>query len=141
MLIMELKWKIKLKKEYIDDLYQTYPNAFTLEHKWDIKKNNWNNNFIKLVQMKIEIRNKIIEQVWITYLWYLNILLDTLDYSNRIEFWVLKQLWISESMIKVVRKKLRDNDIVKKVWFIYYLNPKIAVKWDIIPIIVENLFK
>ena len=91
--------------------------------------------------MKIEIRNKIIEQVWITYLWYLNILLDTLDYSNRIEFWVLKQLWISESMIKVVRKKLRDNDIVKKVWFIYYLNPKIAVKWDIIPVIVENLFK
>ena len=134
------KVKLKLKPEYIEDIYNTYPNAFNkVEHT--IKINYKNNNFIKLMKKTVEWQKFIIDNIWITYLWYMNILLDTLDYDNKLDFKYLKQVWIKEWMIKICKKKFIEHNIVKKHLSYFYLNPEIAIKWEKINPLLLDLFK
>ena len=134
-----LKHELKLKKEFIKDLYETYPNAFEIKEKKVRVKNNI--NFIKLMKRDIETQKWIIENLGVTYIWYLDLLINWLMYDNLLDFWELKKLWIKEWMIKVVRKKLIDWNIVKKRWRNFYLNPMIAMKWEALDPEIINLFK
>lgn len=131
--------RIKLKNEYVKDLYDTYPDAFEFKESNPFSKYN-NNNFIKYYQMKNIERKYIIQKIWVTYMWYMTMLFDTLDYSNRVDFWYLKEIWISDWMIKVIRKKLKDSWFIKKVWYNFYLDPKICMKWESLPPFVASLF-
>lgn len=55
------KRKLSLKKEYLQDLYETYPNAFDVKDITTHKK--INNNFIKLMKKNIEAQKWIIENL------------------------------------------------------------------------------
>jgi hypothetical protein len=56
------KIKLKLKDEFLKDLYEIYPNAFDkIEHTTKIKYEN--NNFIKLMKKTIEGQKWIIENI------------------------------------------------------------------------------
>ena len=99
-----------------------------------------NNSFIIFKQMTIKQKEYIINKIWFTYMWYLIWIIDTLDYNNSVNFRILKHFWVSDPMIKIVRKKFKDNNIVKKFWNMFYLNPEIAQKWDSIPDYVLMLF-
>lgn len=136
------KKKIQLKNEYKQELYNTYPNAFELKENNPkfVKQQGLNNNFIKYMQLNEIIRKNIIKKIWITYFWYLMILLDTLDYSNRVEFLILKKIWISDAMIKITRKKLKDAWYIKKLWNNFFLNPMIAMKGEAVPPFIKTLF-
>jgi hypothetical protein len=90
--------------------------------------------------MENKIRKQIIDKIGITYFWYLTVLLDTIDYSNRVEFWILKDIWVSEWMTKFIRKKLKDSGIIKKIGTNFFLDPSIRVKWDMLPPFVVHLF-
>ena len=127
---MKTKTKIKLvlKQEYLEDLYNTYPNAFEKKEK-TIKINN-NEWFIKLMKRTHKWQEFILKNLWVTYIWYMDLLLNSMDYDNKVDFWELRRIWIKEWMIKVARKKFLEHNIIKKVWSSFYVSPWIALKWE-----------
>jgi hypothetical protein len=65
---MSKHYNVKIKREYKQDLVDTYPNAFEkvpIEKK--TKNISYNNNFIKYFQMENKIRKQIIDKIGITY--------------------------------------------------------------------------
>lgn len=133
------KHNLILKKEYKQDLYETYPNAFEVKEASIRIKNNI--NFIKLMKKDPAMQKWIIKNLGMTYIGYLTILIDSLDYSNKLNFEYLKELGVKEWMIKRTKKILVQANIVKKKDGVFYLNPNIAVKWETLDPEIINLFK
>lgn len=133
------KIKLKVKQEYLEDLYSTYPNAFDIEEK--VVKISYDKWFIKYMKRTIEWQKIILDRLWVTYIWYMDLLLNSMDYDNKIDFSELRRIWVKEWMIKVARKKFIENDIIKKSWKNFYINPIIAIKWDKINPDLLELFK
>ena len=72
---------------------------------------------------------------------YFYVLLETLDYNNKVDFNTYYNYWVSWDMIKVIRKKFKEAWLIKKFWKDFYINPDVAVKWQNIPLYVIELFK
>lgn len=144
---MNVKWKSKftyiLNPEYWKELEDIYWNDVILKKEIEaplkIKTNN--NNFIMLKQMQVIHRKNLLDKLSVAYFWYLMILLDTLDYDNKVDFNIYNNYDISIPMIKVIRKKYKDLWFIKKFWNDFYMNPEIARKWQHIPLYIINLFK
>lgn len=136
------KVKYKIRDGLWPELYDTYWDDVIekIESTEEIRITTKNNNFVMLKQMSVKLRNVLVEKIWFTYFGYLIILIDSLDYTNRVDFNVLKNFWVSDPMIKIVRKKLKDANIVKKDWSYFYLNPWIAQKWEWVQDFVMKLF-
>ena len=137
-------FRYEVNQEYWKDLQETYWEKVIIKKEKEkpkkIKKPK-ENNFVMLKQMTDIIRKNAVDKLWFTYFWYLQVLLDTLDYNNKINFNILLWFWVSEAMVKVVRKKLKDLWYVKRFKNDFYLNPEIAIKWTNTPLYVINLFK
>jgi len=131
--------KIEIKKEYIEELSEIYPNAFEIKEKNIKVKSNLNKFYKKMIREK-EYTKWIIKNLWITYIWYLEILLQSLDYENRVKFETLSELWIKPWMLSVVKKKFIESEIIKKYQGDFYISPMIAIKWEKINPDLINIF-
>ena len=132
----KIKSNKKLKKEFERELQEMYPNAFeTIDKTIRIKQDN---NFCKLMYTNLSYNKILIEKIWVAYIGYLHILLNSLTYEGVVNFNSLKDLWIKDGMIKVCKKKFIDNWIVKKYRWDFYMNPIVAIKWETIN---QNLIK
>lgn len=134
----KIKHKLILRKEYLQDLYEIYPNAFDI--KETTIKINYDKWFIKFMKKTEEWQKYILNNLWVTYIWYMNLLINSLDYDNKVDFSELLRIWVKEWMMKVARKKFIEHDIIKKQGSFYYLNPMIAIKWETINPNLLNLF-
>lgn len=137
------KVKYKIRDGLWPELYDTYWDDVIEKIESDseeLRISTKNNNFVMLKQMSVKLRSVLVEKIWFTYFGYLIILIDSLDYTNRVDFNVLKNFWVSDPMIKIVRKKLKDANIIKKDWNYFYLNPGIAQKWEWVQDFVIKLF-
>lgn len=135
----KIKSNFSVKKEYLQELYETYPNAF--EKKEKIIKIKQQITFTKLITMKTENKILIIEKLWVVYYGYFALLIDTMNYDNRIEFKDLKKLWIKDWMIKLFRKKWTEFWLFRKHDWDYYVNPLFAIKWETINPNLIKLFE
>lgn len=138
---MEEKKKIKKKilKEYERELQEMYPNAFeTVNSIVRIKQGT---TFCKLMQNNLNFQKFVIEKIWVVYLWYLHILLESLTYEWIVKFDHLKDMGIKEWMINICKKKLKEAWIVKKYRWDFYLNPKVAIKGETINPNLVTLFE
>lgn len=89
----------------------------------------------------LHITNKSIAwMIWSADHSKLNILLDTLDFDNTIDFWCLEDLYSSTS-IKNFRSKIWKIWFVKKKSSRWYMNPIVAIKWWEIDPVLSDLFK
>ena len=133
-----IKHKLTLKREYVEDMYEIYPNAFYVKEVNTQKK--ITTNFIKLMKRNPETQKWIVKNLGMTYLWYLHLLTNTINYDNEVDFSELREIWVKEWMLKVVRKKLIDSNVVAKKGKRFYLNPMVAIKWETIDPEISNLF-
>jgi hypothetical protein len=139
----------ELNQEFWKDLYNTYWNeVIKKKEKAPLEKiTTKENNFVMLKQMSEQLRANILKKLWwehklwFAYLWYLSVLLDTLDYNNKVSFSIFESFWVSKAMIKVVRGKFKELWFVKRFWNDFYLNPDIARKGQEIPVYILDLFK
>ena len=139
----------KVKEEYFEEIIEIYwPTIFEEEEKQKPKKiRTKENNFIMLLYMSETIYLNLLKKLWwekklwFAYLWYLQVLINTVDYSNRIDFNVYRSYWISDAMIKSLRKKFKEVWLVKNIWRDFYINPSVARKWQEVPMYVLELFK
>lgn len=83
----------------------------------------------------------ILDKLWFAYLWYFTVLLNSMNYDNQVDFSELKFKNVSDSMIKVCKRKFIEIWFIKKYWKMYYVNPKIAIKWETVNPNIIELFK
>ena len=121
-----------------DFLKHNYPEAF--EIKEIPIKIKLDTSFIKLMHINKSYYDHILKKLWFAYLWYFTVLLNDMNYDNQVDFKMLKFKNVSDSMIKVCKKKFIDVWIVKKYWWSFYVNPKIAIKWETINPILKDIF-
>ena len=81
------------------------------------------------------------DKPWFVYLGYFYILMNSMDYNNKVDFNILRWIWLSEPMIKYIRWKLKEIWFIKRFWNDFYINPNIARKWQNIPLYIIDLFK
>ena len=125
--------------ECIHEIHEKFPEAFWIKEDV-IKVYSQRDNFCKFMQNPLEIQKYLLDKIGITYLWYLELLINTLNYDGIIDFKALKRLWIKQWMIDTCKKKLIDSWIVKKFDGDFYRDPKIAVKWETVNPNLYNLF-
>lgn len=131
------KVKLKVKDEFLKELYETYPNAFEIKEK-TIKIKQLE-TFTKLMTLHINKKKQIVEELGVVYYGYFSLLVDTMSYSSKVDFNDLLLLWIKPWMIKVFRKKWLDFWLFKKIDKSFYVNPIYALKWDTInPLLIEH---
>lgn len=138
-----------LKDEYFQEMLEIYwPKIFDDKEKVKPKKiRSKENNFIMLLHMSETIYLNLLKKLWwekklwFVYLWYLQVLLNTLDFSNKVDFNIYRSYWISDAMIKSLRKKFKEAGLVKNIWRDFYINPSIARRWQETPLYVLELFK
>lgn len=132
------KYKLSVKKEHLQDLYEMYPASFDVKELKSRKK--VQDNFIKLMKKNINTQKWIIDNLGMAYVWYLHLLTNTLNYDNEVDFSELKELWVKDWMLKVVRKRLIDSNVVAKKGSRFYLNPMVAIRWETIDPEIVKLF-
>ncbi len=135
--------KYELNQEYWKDLLETYWKDIVKEIKVTEPKKitHRNNNFIMIKQLSEDFRKNLVKKIGFTYFWYLEVLLDTVDYNNKVNFNIYKSFWVSPAMIKVLRSKFKEIGFVKRFWNDFYINPHFVKKWDSTPLYVIDLFK
>lgn len=101
-------------------------------------RNSWK---YKCFQHKIDVQKYLLNEIGITYLWYLNLLLNTLTYDNTVDFRALNRLGIKQWMIDVCKKKLISKWVIKKYKGDFYMSPDIAIKWEKINPDIKKLFE
>ena len=69
------------------------------------------------------------------------VLLNEMNYDNQVDFKLLKFKWVSDSMIKVCKKKFIDAWMVRKYGWSFSINPEIAIKWETINPNLKDIFK
>lgn len=134
------KSKLSVKDSHFQELYENNPDSFEIITN-TIKIYSQKDNFYKNMQLPIEVQKYLLDELWITYLGYLNLLLNSLTYDNTIDFRALHRLWVKQWMIDVCKKKLIRKGIVKKYEWDFYVNPDIAVKWEKINANIKKLFE
>lgn len=135
----KIKRKVVLKDEALQHLKRNNPEVF--EIKEYIVKVKQDKSFIKLMFIDKSYYDYIIKNLWFAYLWYFMVLLNWLNYDNIINFTDLKFKWVSDSMIKVCKRKFIQIWVIKKYWNSFYVNPNIAMKWESINPNIIELFK
>lgn len=143
------KYTYILNQEYAKEIQDVYwENVVqTQVIEKPLKIRSKENNFIMLLHMSEQIYLNLLKKLWwkrklwFAYLWYLQILINTIDFSNKIDFNTYRSYWVSFAMIKTIRRKFKKNWIVKNIGRDFYINPSIARKWQEIPMYVIELFK
>lgn len=133
-----VKRKIILREDARDFLKYNYPEAFEIkEIPIRIKTDK---PFIKLMHINKSYYDAIIEKLWFAYLWYFTVLLNSLDYDNKVDFIELTRKKVKPWMISVCKQKFIYMGMIKKEWNNFYVNPKIAIKWETINPNLKELF-
>lgn len=140
---LKSKFRYEVNQEHWKELEDTYWKEVIIKKEIinpiKIKKNT--NHFLMLKQMETITRKNMLDKLSVAYFGYFMILLDTLDYNNKVDFNVFNNYWVSIPMIKVIRKKFKDIWFIKKFGNDFYVNPDVARKWQNIPLYIINLFK
>lgn len=133
------KRKMTLREDARDFLKQNYPEAFEIK---DIPvKVKIDKPFIKLMHINKAYYEFILKKLWFAYLGYFMVLLNEMNYDNQVDFKLLSFKWVSDSMIKVCKKKFIDAWMVRKHWWLFYIDPEIAIKWETINPNLKDIFK
>lgn len=143
------KARAYIRDEYVQDLVDTYWEwVIWIDEIEEPKKiTTKSNNFVILIQMSETLSNNLLKKIWwwdkmwFAYFWYMQVLLNTLDYNNKVDFNIFESHNVSKPMVSVIKKKFRECWFVKKKWHDYYFNPEFAKKWNETPLFVIELFK
>ena len=133
------KRKITLRQDAKEFLKQNNPEYFEIKEV-PIKVKS-ESSFIKLMHINKSYYDDIIKELWFAYLWYFTVLLNSLDYDNKVDFIELQRKWVKPWMISVCKKKFIYMGMIKKDWNNFYVNPKIAIKWETVNPNIIELFK
>lgn len=145
----ESKYWTSVKEEYVQEIRDIYwPDIFKEKNRPEkirVKENNYimfpymsDTIYLNLLKKLSGWENK---KLGFSYLWYLQVLINSTDFSNKVDFNVYRSYGISDSMIKNIRKRFKDAGIVKNIGRDFYINPNIARKWQEIPMYVLDLYK
>lgn len=128
-----------LRDDARDFLKQNYPEAFEIK---DIPiKIKTDKSFIKLMYINKSYYDFILKELGFAYLGYFMVLLNDMNYDNQVDFKLLKFKNVSDSMIKVCKKKFIDSWMVRKYGWSFYINPEIAIKGETINPNLKDIFK
>lgn len=132
--------KLILLDQYVGQIYYNNPHMFKIDDR--IVKIVLNNRYYKGMQMNIDMRNAMFKKLSVAYIGYLTLLVDALDYENKVDLYYLKNFNVSKSMIdSFVRPKLIWIWAIKKYEWKHYLNPLFAYKGKVINKSLVDLFE
>ena len=121
------KKTVRLKREHFQILRETYPDSFEIVET-DVKVKSEGKNYILLMQVGKNHTQLLMDTLGMTYVGYMHVLLESLDYSNRVDFNVLSLVGVTERSIGLCKQRMREANVVVKRGGNYYLNPLIAIK-------------
>jgi len=85
--------------------------------------------FMKTIKWIEQYKMEIAKWVW-KYWAYLLPLIDAVNENNSIDMNLFQERnWISDWQINRLIKSYKDNKVLIKKWYVFYLNPLIAFSW------------
>jgi hypothetical protein len=111
----------ELEKDYWEEVLKDYiRKKDNTKSKYIINKYKY---FMKIIMGIREYKNWLVKSLW-KYWTYLLSIPEYANEDNSIDMNLFQEkLWISNSSLIRLIKIYKDNNVLKKRWFIFYLNP------------------
>ena len=129
----------ELEKDYWEWILKEYTKTYN-NTKFKYISNNYK-TFMKTIKWIESYKMDIAKAVW-KYGAFLLPLMDAVNEDNSIDMKLFQERnKISDWQINRIIASYKDNMVLKKVWYIFYLNPLIAFSWKDIRLDLGVLFK
>ena len=97
--------------------------------------------FMKVTIWLTNYKNHLAKKLW-KYGTYLLSIPDYAREDNSIDMNIFKEsLWLSDSGLIRLIKKYKENNVLRKVWCVFYLNPLLVHYWKDIKLELWELFE
>ena len=129
----------EFEKDYWEDSLKDYINTID-NTKWRYIINKYK-TFTKTIMWIKEYKNWLAKSLW-KYWTYLLAIPEYVREDNSIDMNLFQEsLWISNSSLIRIIKIYKDNNVLKKKWYVFYLNPLISFRGRNIEIDLWKMFK